>query len=668
MSDLSDNLQFGDLDDYVAECDEHLINAREELLDLERSPDPGATGRERLDALFRAFHTIKGLSGMVGAATVEGAAHHMESYLAAVRKREILLTKPGIDALLDGVRYIEAAIERFTRSEPSQDSSALIARLCGLTERSTAGPAADTGHALTLDDERQAKLDAAFARGERAWLVTFTPSPVLAARGVSVGTVRSRLQAVGDIIQAAPAAKEGSLSFHFLVCAPADANLRGAPENGIEVEPYHAAGAELAHPANAAPDGGQTPFAPTQLVRVDLDRLDELLRSVGELVLSRARLEMTIARLAVDLPAAARRELDETLHTIERQLRELREGVMRVRMVPVRDLFLRMRHVVRDLTRATGKLVELSMDGEGTEIDKFVIERIADPLLHLVRNAMSHGIEPPDAREAAGKPREGRLKLRAVASGGMIQLEIEDDGAGVNPEEVFARARHMGFISPDAREDAASLLDLLCAPGFSTRDEADRASGRGVGLNVVRIAIESLGGSLSLDTRRGAGSVFTIRLPLTLVVADVLTISVGQETFAIPQTAVREVVSLEPGAATLMENNELIRYHSDVIPLIRLSEVFGGERRNGAHVGLVTGEGKAAVALVADRAVGLHEVVVRPLADPLLQVPGISGATELGDGRPVLLLDPAGIARLARRRIRATRAERGRVDGRVTVN
>jgi two-component system chemotaxis sensor kinase CheA len=319
-------------------------------------------------------------------------------------------------------------------------------------------------------------------------------------------------------------------------------------------------------------------------------------------------------------------------------------------MIPVRDLFARMRLVVRDLTRETGKDVELAVIGEETEIDKYVVERMGDPLLHLVRNAIGHGLETAQERMASGKPPKGRLTLRAAASGGMIVLEVEDDGRGVRAEEVFARARDAGLVPPDAKTDPSVVLDLLCAPGFSTRETADRGSGRGVGMDVVRVAVEGLGGTLSLDTQPGVGARFTARLPLTLAIADVLTVAVDDRIYAIPQTAVREVVPIERGATTVLENNELIRYHGGAIPLLRLADVFGRMQPSGAGVALVTGEGSATVAIGVDRAIGLREVVVRALADPLVQAPGIGGATELGDGRPILILDPGGLARLARRR------------------
>jgi two-component system chemotaxis sensor kinase CheA len=655
VANASENLRSDDLDDYVAECDEHLAEARRHLFDLEVASHFASADRELLDALFRAFHSVKGLSGMVEARAAEEAAHRLEAYLGAIRKGDAPLTEHGVNALIEGVGFIEGAVAAFRASEQPPDAApltalfdALVPSLSSAAESSSAPEAAIESTSVgVLSADKQAKLTAALLRGERPWRVTFTPTPTLAARGVNINAVRRRLQEVGDIVTAEPAPMAGGVRFRFLLTVPAGTSFEGWAEDGMEVESVQPPPGQSVSPAPSRPLAG---IAPANLVRVDLGRLDDLMRTVGELVLSRARLEDGLARVAGRLPPRERRELEETAQSIERQLRDLREAVMRVRMIPVRDLFARMRFVVRDLTRETGKEVELVVSGEETEIDKFVVERMADPLLHLVRNAISHGLEPAAERVAAGKLPRGRLTLRAAAAGGMVVLEVQDDGRGVRADEVFARARRAGLISPDAPLDAAAVLDLLCTPGFSTRDEADRTSGRGVGMDVVRQAVEGLGGSLALDSRPGAGTRFTARLPLTLIVADVLTVTVGGQTYAVPQLGVREVLPIEAGSTILMENNELLRYRGSVIPLLRLGDLFGGAHPARHFVALVTGEGGAAIALAVDRAVGQREVVVRSLADPLVQVPGISGATELGDGRPILILDPDGLARLARQR------------------
>jgi two-component system, chemotaxis family, sensor kinase CheA len=323
---------------------------------------------------------------------------------------------------------------------------------------------------------------------------------------------------------------------------------------------------------------------------------------------------------------------------------------MRVRLVTIRDVFTRMQFVVRDLARESGKEIDLHLSGEFTEVDKYVVERLADPLLHLVRNAVSHGLESVAERTAASKAPRGRLDLRAAAAGGAIVIEVEDNGRGIDPELVFARARQTGLVTPDAPADPAAILDLICMPGFSTRESVDRASGRGVGMDVVRRAVEELGGNLRVTTRFGHGSCFTVRLPVTLAIADALIISVNHQKYAIAQSAIHEVVHVDAAAMITLENNELIRHHAGVLPLLRLSELFGGGAGAASFPALIIGDGAHLVAVACERIWGLNEIVVRPMSDPLVQVTGLAGATELGDGHAVLILDPIGLVRYARAR------------------
>lgn len=638
--------------DYAAECEQHLTSAGRVLLDLEAAPE--RLDRGQLDGLFRGFHTVKGLSGMVGLREAEQLAHHLESYLGAVRKDRAALSAEGVLVLIEGVNTLERVIAARGEGLPLPDVEHLVGRVASLlpdhppgsplTATATPEPEPDASTPLP---EPYSRANAASRSGARVWRVRFAPSPALTERGLTVNSVRARLGAAGEIVHAEPTVVPGGVTFTFLVVGRRAEFADAFRDEGLTVEPYDPPPAATEVPPSAhAPRA--VSLTPANLVRVDLGRLDELMRTVGELVITRARLDNGLGQVAASLPAAAWRELRETSLAMERQLRDLREGVMRVRLVPVRDVFARMRFVVRDLVRETGKQIELHLTGEGTEVDKFVVERLADPLLHLIRNAVSHGLELPAERVAAGKPSRGRIDLRAAAAGGEIVIEVEDDGRGIDPEQVFARARSAGLVAPDAPTDPSGVLDLLCSPGFSTRESTDRASGRGVGMDVVGRAIEDLGGTLALSTRAGRGTRFTARLPLTLAIADALIVTVGEQRYAIPQTAVREVAYVEPGATTALENNELLPHRGRVLPLLRLADVFGEGRQSGSFVVLVVGDGGATVALAADRVLGLREVVVRPLADPLVQVPGVAGATELGDGRAVLILDGAGLARYAR--------------------
>jgi two-component system chemotaxis sensor kinase CheA len=389
-------------------------------------------------------------------------------------------------------------------------------------------------------------------------------------------------------------------------------------------------------------------IAPASVVRVDLDRLDDLMRIVGELVISRTRLDDQVTALKQLTSPAVWRPLEETSQGIARQLRDLRESVMRVRMVQIGEIFERMTFVVRDLARESGKKIVVQLSGGETEIDKFLVERMMDPFMHLVRNAVSHGLETVAEREAQGKRSEGLLTLSATTAGEKIVIKIADDGRGIDRRRVLERASARGLNHGNVDIDDAALLDLISTPGFSTRDEADRESGRGVGMDVVKQAIEGLGGHISLATRSGEGTTFTIELPLTLAIAEALIVSVNGQRFAVPQAAVREVLEVESSATKVLENNEIISYRGKVLPLLRLARVFEMNYQRGAsfHV-LVLGEEANAVGLAVDRILGQREIVVRAIKDPLGQSKGIAGATELGDQHVVLILDTSALRQLA---------------------
>jgi len=374
-----------------------------------------------------------------------------------------------------------------------------------------------------------------------------------------------------------------------------------------------------------------------------------LMRMLGELVVTRSHLDDNLKRLEADLSAPLWRPLQDANLAMERQLRDLREGVMRVRMVPIGEIFERMKFVIRDLAREYDKRVKLELAGEQTEIDKLLVERMMDAILHLVRNAVSHGLETTSERLAMGKPPEGKISLRARPSAEIVVIEIEDDGRGIDSAEVAARARALGLVSADTVLDNALLLDLICAPGFSTREQVDRASGRGVGLNVVKNTILGLGGSLELDTETGRGTRFSIQLPLTLAIADALIVSVGDHRFAVPQSSVREVIEVDGPDVKALENNEIIRYRGGVLPLLRLGSLFRLEQKAPTHFHVfVVGAGAGSVGIAVDRIIGQREIVVRAISDPLIRVTGIAGATELGDGHIVLILDTADLGRAAR--------------------
>jgi two-component system chemotaxis sensor kinase CheA len=622
------------LDDYYAECDEHLVSIRRALVTLEDEAGSGAVDRALLDNLFRSFHTLKGISGMVGLTAAEQLAHHLESYLRELRDGTVVLSKPGFEALVAGVSLLEGAINARRQDQPIPSIDEIAERLQAVLSAPVA--------AVTPKREASRPETA----GATRWQIEFTPSAELAERGVNVNSVRARLQEIGQLVQSKPVVKGGGgIAFEFVVATDADeAALASLAADGLTYKPV---------PIEPATKTRETPaavstIAPASVVRVDLDRLDELMRIIGDLVISRTRLEDQVADLKRVTPATVWRPLQETSLNLSRQLKYLRESVMRVRMVQIGETFERMTFVVRDLARESDKKIIVQLSGGQTEIDKFLVERIMDPLMHLVRNAVSHGLETVAEREAQGKRSEGLLSLSALTAGERIVIRIADDGRGVDRRRVLERAKASGLSHGDHELDDAGLLNLICSPGFSTRDKADRESGRGVGMDVVKRAIEDLGGSVSLETKIGEGTTFTIELPLTLAIAEALIVSVNGQRFAVPQSAVREVLEVDAASTKVLENNEIISYRGGVLPLLRLARVFEMDSQRGDtfHV-LVIGEETNAVGLAVDRILGQREIVVRAIKDPLAQSRGIAGATELGDQRVVLILDIGALRQFA---------------------
>lgn len=666
------------LDDYYAECDEHLTLVRRNLLALEAQVGQAQVEQALLDELFRSFHTLKGISAMVGLSAAEQLAHHMESYLRALRQSETILSAEGVEALIAGASTLEQVVAARRNELPLPGITAVVARLEAVASDFSSKSAQDAltddagGKGLEPDGAKAeaGARDAVTGATARTWRVEFVPTPALAERGVNVNSVRARLQEIGELVQAKPQVRgKGEIAFLFVVVTDADEsvfaswgieNLTFAPVEetataGSPTLPSETAAAQEPEPGGAPgtePVPQSRMLAPSNVVRVDLARLDELMRMIGELVISRARLEGHLGRLKKSVSAAEWRALQETSLAMGRQLRDLREGVMRVRMVQVGEIFERMQFVVRDLARESGKRITLELLGRETEIDKFLVERMTDPLMHLVRNAVSHGLETADERVAQGKAAEGKLTLRAAAVGESVLIEIADDGRGIDKGRVAARAQAKGLIGEREALDDAALLELICAPGFSTRDEADRGSGRGVGMDVVRNTVEELGGRISLETESGKGTRFTVELPLTLAIAEALIVSVDGQKFAVPQSAVQEVIEVETSAVKALENNEIIPYRGGVLPLVRLARLFelNDVRERAAFHVFVIGSGSSALGVAVDRIIGQREIVVRGISDPLVQVAGIAGATELGDERVVLILDVAALRQSAANR------------------
>jgi two-component system chemotaxis sensor kinase CheA len=627
------------LDDFFAECDEHLASLRTRLLALEQAHATGAPDAASLEGVNRTVHSLKGNTAIVGLAPAELLAHAAEELLRALSRNEIPCTASELDLLGSVAARLEQIVAAFRLKQPLPPINDLLGHLARYQSGSRAAAAARPP--VSTASTTHAPAIPALPPGTSPWLATFSPSAELDRRGVNINAVRQRLSALGPIVSAAPTIEPGGkMRFEFTLALPdAPADLAAWEADGIVFRPAERAPAATAaaDAANAAPSS--LFVAPSHIVRVDLSRLDELMRIAGEMVIHRSRLDAWLAK-----SGDRRGELQEVNLALTRSLRDLREAITRVRLVPVAEIFSRLPFVVRDLARETGKNVRLVLEGHETEIDKYLVERLKEPLLHLVRNAVSHGIESPAERAAAGKSEAATILLRVSTAGESASIQIRDDGRGIDAAGVARRAAAAGLMVPDPL-DAPALLQLLCQPGFSTRDEADRAAGRGVGMAVVAGAIRELGGTLSLATMPGLWTQFTLRLPLTLSIAETFIVSVDGQTCAVPQGTIEEIVRIPSSDIRQIKRVEVAPYRDSLLPLLRLRTFFGAPAAAPRDLTvLVAGSDRGLAGLVVDQIRGQREVVVRPLQDPLIRSAGISGATELGDGKPVLILDPTALA------------------------
>ncbi len=641
------------LDDFFAEADEHLVGIRQGLLRLEPSVGKAEPELRVVKDLFQDFHSFKGISALVGLKPAEAIAHTTEDFLRLMRDGKAQLTSKGLEVLTASTHKLEQIVAAFRARKPLPGYDSLVEELKHQCAQWTipASPASSSanGPAFSSDPAVQGAIEEARAAGLLLWRFRFSPTKELDARGVNVASVREEISGIGQVLEITTSVEgKDKLVFSFLIAThEAPANLATWETPGITVERAEAEAEEAPAAARAtvhAQEGEHNPFlAPSHIVRVDLKRLDDLMRITGEMVIHRSRLDTQLARLnkngnRVDLTGVL-----EVNGGMARSLRELREAIMRVRLIPVAEIFARMPFVVRDLARETQKKVRLKLAGQETALDKYLIERLKDPLLHLVRNAFSHGVETPAERIAASKPEEATIELSAATIGDRVVIEVGDDGRGINPHRIIQRAKEMGLEIPEII-DNDSILRLLSSSGFSTQEDADLASGRGVGMAVVSSTIRELGGSISLTGEEGRGARFTIRLPLTLAIAETFIIKAGGQICAVPQGFVREVLQITEPDVQRVNGIEAIAYKDGVLPVVRLVDLFKVPRQSKAKMYLlVIVSERGSVGLVTEGVLGQREVVVSALRDPLIQVQGISGATELGDGKPVLILDGAAL-------------------------
>ena len=675
---------------FLDESREHLQSLNDGLLSLENDPEDLSV----LNEIFRNAHTLKGMSATMGYTKTAELTHDMENLLDMLRKEQLKVSPEIIDVIFKCLDTLQEMVENISNGESEDlvDVSDLVRQVNAIAKGESAdaapaeaAPAAaapeasgETG-AIHISDTEKTVIVEAKNSGLVPYHVHVEISENCILKSARSYMVMNALDEISDVIKSVPPAEDLEQekfdhSFDVIIVSDADAKAIESAVSAIseitvanvtEFDPEKAAApaAPAAAPAASAPaapaaaPAAKAAPAPAkkadakpaakdakkthmggQSVRVDIEKLDTLMNLVGELVTNKVRLEQIgmTHRLT---------DLTETLEQMDRVTTDLQSVVMKVRMVPVSQVFNRFPRMVRDLTKELNKEINLTIEGEDTELDRTVIDEIGDPLMHLLRNSLDHGVEHPDEREAKGKPRTGEVGLIARHEGNNVVIMVTDDGSGINADKIRNKAVEKGMIS---REEADALPDadavrLIFLPGFSTAEVITDVSGRGVGMDVVRSKIESLGGNVDVETKIDEGSVFKIKLPLTLAIIQAMLVKVQNEMYAIPLGSIDSTINITPDDIKTVQNKEVIVLRGEIIPIARLGEVLSvpkGEDTNEEDIFVVVVHvGDHKMGIVVDNLIGQQEIVIKTLGKLLSGLKMLAGATVLGDGHVAMILD-----------------------------
>ena len=686
--DMSQYLQI-----FIEEAKEHVQSLNECLLQIEKDPED----KDVLNEIFRVAHTLKGMAGTMGYTKMTKLTHDMENVLHAIRNDEIKVTSDLVDVLfkcLDALEnYVNSVVN--TGGEGDKEYKNVIDALNEIltnkgtvkapekarTVEKTEQPV-DEGKYLTaqlqLDEFEKNAVNKAKDMGINALKITLVLNSGCLLKSARAFILFQTLERYGEIIKSQPSVQDiedekFDNEFTVIVVSKEDEQLFAKELNSIAevdeviittLERFEAESTYSATDANKSvseakaseisqeapkhvaenqeatkPSSNNTSKKTQRTVRVDIDRLDVLMNLVGELIITKTRLEGT------DITEKPQ-EYHETLEYLERITTNLNDAVMKVRMVPVETVFNRFPRMIRDIAKDLGKEIELKMSGEETELDRTVIDEIGDPLIHLLRNSCDHGLESTDKRKELGKSEVGRINLTAYQSGNNVLIEVEDDGAGINVEKIKNKAVENGIITKEAANSMTQqdAIELLFRPSFSTADKITGLSGRGVGLDVVKTKIEQLGGTVEVETQGGKGSKFIIKLPLTLAIYQALLVNVGGEKYAIPLGSIYQIYNWSAEEVKTVQGQEVILLRNMVVPITRLADSLEVPNRteqcNQKQLKIViVRKGEKLTGLVVDSVIGQQEIVIKSLGKLLTGIKYLAGATILGDGNVALIVD-----------------------------
>jgi two-component system chemotaxis sensor kinase CheA len=631
---------------FLAEGREHLQELNLAVVRIEERPDD----QDTVDEIFRIAHSLKGMSATMGFAGMAALTHEMEDVFELLRQRKGGLPRAAIDVLLECLDALSAAVDSIDESGEEQiEPERLIARLKSLVRDNDEAEDEPVVGTTEVPDNL-----AELADGRRVVQISVTLSDDVQIPSVRAYMVLSALAELGETIACVPTPDDvetfaGREIDVWMVSERADSELAGVVSSVSDVahvEVFEAVSDAAVESGDEAivDDAPKQEAAPkpkpsghnkgSSTVRVDAERLDQLMHFMGELVLHRTQVEALAAD--ADVPG-----LSQAMQNLTRTSHALQAMVMQVRMIPVEAVFLRFPRLVRDLSTKLGKQVDLELVGKDTELDRTVVDALGDPLVHLIRNSLDHGLEGPDERVAAGKPAHGTLHLSARHAGGNVVIEVRDDGRGINPVKVAEKAAERGLIPADAVEttDMAKAIELLFHPGFSTADVTSDISGRGVGMDAVRTTIRELGGEVLMTSEHGQGTVAQIRLPLTLAIMAALLVEADGRPFAIPLDRIERTVRLTDHTVRSVAGSRMLVMRDGVLPIVDAAERFGVSGAPEAAYAVVVRGSAGSLAVTVTTLFGQRELVTRPLPPEVAENSALSGAAVMSDGQIALIVD-----------------------------
>ncbi len=662
------------INDFLGEAEEIIENLNNDLIVLGDCAESGTCEPDLLNRIFRGAHSLKGLAGMFGFDDVSTLSHHLENLLDSLRLGKVELSAVLVAVLCDGMDILTRLVDgKAEDPDFTSDLSSILQRIENVLLGDNAAPSDPFSkyhidpEILTVLTEYEEHRILENLKNKKNLLKVKVDFD-LCSFDQDLGGLTDLLKKHGEVISTLPSAGDltDRIAFQIIIGTDKGADeivqLLGRDEAIVEsvigsmkpAPPFPDVVSQpplqeelppaVQQPAESASQVSVRSISRT--VRVDIDKLDLLMNVVGELVLSKAAIARVCDQIRSEGIHELGTELQKATRTLERRLEELQKGVMEVRMVPVAQLFDKMNRIVRKVAGERGKIVALEVNGAETELDKLIVEDLSDPLMHIIRNSIDHGIEPPEERQAAGKPKKGLIRLSASQKGNHVVIEIQDDGRGIDPEKIKRKAVQKGLVAEDAKLAREQVYDLLFTPGFSTAETVSDLSGRGVGMDVVKNNIAHLSGMVELDSTVGVGTTMAITLPITLAIIKALIIKICGKTYAIPINSVMETIMVEPSAVRTIERKEVIELRNSTLPLLFLETVFNlSDRARGKSRFFVAVVGFAdkKVGIVVDELLGQQDVVIKSLGESLSFVRGIAGAADLGNQKTILVLDVGGL-------------------------